>query len=1006
MSAGAQVRLAPDVARVQPDELPRQRLIDRLAERWRTPLLVMRADGGFGKTVALAQAIRDNATDPTGTDVYVSCRPYDRDARQLARSVYFALGLAVPESDDQRELAAALTGALAHLAPGRVCLVLDDVHHLGADGSSTRMVDLVLSALPANAHLVLAGRGIPSRFVGPRSDGIRPVLVEAQELLFDGAELVDLARRYAVDVVALEACGGWPAMTRLTLTAPAGTAVDYLIEEVVDGLAPQLRRALTVTVLGRRVDDALLAALDVDAAAAATAAEVPLVTSYPDGTISAHDLWDEALPRLVDTAELVRLGRSVSAWHCGHDRIDDAIAVGVRTGALDEAAAAVLAAISQSDAFLTGDRVQRWLSAFPPEAADRPELLLLRGITERMHAEPGLGLTHSEQALAGFAAADDHKGTVAAALEVGLTAWFTGNLQRVLEILVLAGELEARGLAGMRSLLQLGDYAVADLAGDAAAALAHLDAIDPETTPDAVLALVMRSQSTLCFLLGDAHRGNEIAQEVWRRWPMRQTEGIAGLARWQAGDSSGMREAWKGMRTFRRGNHRDDFLHDVYTAMVDAGFGIVADVSRLSAETYRTRESTFVAIATAASLVAAGEEEQAAAVLDEHLAAVGVDDPLCRGELRRFLPYGMILSPVARAVLEADDLGPHLVYRREIARAVLDARAGQAVDWRVLDDPDGVFCALALPWSVELAAAASTAGDPRGKWLAEHLADVTGSRARTLLRELANSASPAATGAADLLAAVPAEPAAASVVTACGRLSVAGADPTLLRRRRVRELLALLVLRHATSVAEIGAVLWPDLEPAQVRNNLRSTLTGVRKVLEPSRQPDDPPFHLRRQGDRLLLHRSDWLDIDVWHIQAALAEARADERAGRYAAAIAADRRAVEHWTDRVVADLADNDTVRAEIVGLERALGAAAVRVAQWSAANRELDTAVRFAERALRSDPYDDAAHGALMAALELSGRVAEATLAARRYAQVLETIGVPAGPHTASLLSRLVS
>jgi DNA-binding SARP family transcriptional activator len=1005
MSAGTKVRLAPDVARVQPDELPRQRLIDRLAERWRTPLLVMRADGGFGKTVALAQAIRDNATDPTGTDVYVACRPYDRDARQLARSVYFALGLPVPERDDHRELAAALTGALAHLAPGRVCLVLDDVHHLGPDDSSTRMVDLVLSALPANAHLVLAGRGIPSRFVGPRADGVRPVVVEAPELLFDGTERVDLARRHAVEVAALEACGGWPAMTRLTLTAPAGTAVDYLIEEVVDGLAPPLRRALAVTVLGRRVDDALLTALGVEAAAA-TAAEVPLVTSYPDGTISAHDLWDEALARLVDTAELARLGRSISAWHRGQDRIDDAIAVGVRTGALDEAAAAVLAAIGQSDAFLTGDRVQRWLSAFPSEAAGRPELLLLRGVTERMAGAAGLGLAHSEQALAGFAAADDPRGTVAAALEVGLTAWFTGNLQRVLEILVLAGELEARGVAGMRSLLQLGDYAVADLAGDAAAALAHLDAIDPETTPDAVLALVMRSQSTLCFLLGDARRGNDIAQEVWRRWPMRQTEGIAGLARWQAGDSSGMRDAWEGMRTFRRGNHRDDFLHDVYTAMVDAGFGIVADVSHLSAETYRTRELTFVAIATAASLVAAGEEEQAAAVLDEHLATVGVDDPLCRGELRRFLPYAMILSPVARAALEADELGPHLVHRRAIARAVLDARAGRAVDWRVMDDPDGVFCALPLRWSVELAAAAGTAGDPRGLRLAEHLVDVTGSRARTLLRELADTASPTATGAADLLAAVPAEPAVAAVVTACGRLSVAGADPTLLRRRRVRELLALLVLRHATSVAEIGAVLWPDLEPAQVRNNLRSTLTSARMVLEPGREPDDPPFHLRREGDRLWLHRSDLLDIDLWHIQAGLAEARADERAGRYAAAVAADRRAVEHWTDRVVGDLADNDTVRAEIVGLERALVAAAVRVAQWSAANRELDTAVRFAERALRSDPYDDAAHGALIAALELSGRVAEATLAARRYAQVLDTIGVPAGPHTASLLSRLVS
>ena len=45
-----------------------------LAERWNVRLVTVIAPGGYGKSTALAQAIRDNDTDPSGVDAYARCR--------------------------------------------------------------------------------------------------------------------------------------------------------------------------------------------------------------------------------------------------------------------------------------------------------------------------------------------------------------------------------------------------------------------------------------------------------------------------------------------------------------------------------------------------------------------------------------------------------------------------------------------------------------------------------------------------------------------------------------------------------------------------------------------------------------------------------------------------------------------------------------------------------------------------------------------------------------------
>src|SRR4051812_17222428 len=75
-----------------PDELGRPRLLDQLDERWHHPVTVIQAGAGFGKSTLLAQAVRANAIEPRGIDVWHACTPGDVDGDVLGHGVLHALG--------------------------------------------------------------------------------------------------------------------------------------------------------------------------------------------------------------------------------------------------------------------------------------------------------------------------------------------------------------------------------------------------------------------------------------------------------------------------------------------------------------------------------------------------------------------------------------------------------------------------------------------------------------------------------------------------------------------------------------------------------------------------------------------------------------------------------------------------------------------------------------------------------------------------------------------------
>ena len=157
----------------------------------------------------------------------------------------------------------------------------------------------------------------------------------------------------------------------------------------------------------------------------------------------------------------------------------------------------------------------------------------------------------------------------------------------------------------------------------------------------------------------------------------------------------------------------------VFAAPVLASAGDRAGLARLRAvlpdhspSGTDARDAAMVAVALAAADVAAHDETAAAARIEAYLAAHGLDHPAGSLALRRFLPYGYVLSAAARAAWDAQDLGPSHRRARDVARLLLAARGGALAPADTLPGADAIVGALALPWAVELVARAQEAGHP------------------------------------------------------------------------------------------------------------------------------------------------------------------------------------------------------------------------------------------------------------------------------------------------------
>jgi len=171
-----------------------------------------------------------------------------------------------------------------------------------------------------------------------------------------------------------------------------------------------------------------------------------------------------------------------------------------------------------------------------------------------------------------------------------------------------------------------------------------------------------------------------------------------------------------------------------------------------------------------------------------------------------------------------------------------------------------------------------------------------------------------------------------------------------IRRERVRALVTLLVLHRRTTRERLVDALWPDLAPLDGANNLRATLSYTRGL---------SPTHTIVMTDGKLVWLSELVDVDLWDLDITASNAR------RAALDNSPDANAGELWAraaDRVGGRLAEDvrdagwlDVARFSIdTGSIDALLRAGDHVLAETPSR-----ARRWAENALRIDPWSERAH-----------------------------------------------
>jgi LuxR family transcriptional regulator, maltose regulon positive regulatory protein len=353
-----------------------------------------------------------------------------------------------------------------------------------------------------------------------------------------------------------------------------------------------------------------------------------------------------------------------------------------------------------------------------------------------------------------------------------------------------------------------------------------------------------------------------------------------------------------------------------------------------------------------------------------------------------------VLAADTRPHWDGMELKGHLATARSLAAAVVAVREGRSTQHlRQFEAPapDMIRALLHHRLAAELAVALHRVG--RSEALT--LLDALGPAGRQAARKLARDRSPMASAARALLAAVPAPPPEPVELGVLGPLAVrrggeyvTGGD---LRRERVRELLAFLVLHRKATRRAITAALWPDLDERSAANNLRVTLTYLLRLLEPDRAPGEPAYTVRIDGQDVRLVSGGALRIDVDVFEEHLVAASNAEAEGTPSVALDHLIAAMSLYRGDLHADTPEAEWLAFDRDHYRRQFVGAATRAGQLLVGLGDVDRAEAVARCAISADPWAEDAHAVLVAAaLARPDRVA-ARRALERCEAALAELGV---------------
>jgi DNA-binding SARP family transcriptional activator len=1001
----------------------RGRVLGLLERRWDHRVTTVVAEAGFGKSIALGQAVRANQAQPRGVEGWISCRSGLETPERLAGSVERAFG--APAAEGALPLAR-VQGIFADLAPVDAVLVIDDLELLGP--ACVGLVDELLQRPPTNLHVVLSGRPpLPDLALARFRAAGDLVEITAEDLRFDDGETEALAADLGVPPLRQD-LAGWPALVRLALSSPERAVGDFLWEEVVRTLDAADRRALlALDILGPSTPDEVVAVAGAELDPDGFCARVPLV-HQAGGRLVAHDLWTPVRERLGSAAEIdavtARAGAVVA-------KRGDPLAWGdfaLRLGDIDGLRQAGVALVRSTMGSLPVEVAEVWskeLATAEGGDAVSPEAGLLDAALAHAASAMDPPREQLDRLVEQFLAQPDESGAAVAVALAAMAAEARGDLGHLLSLAGWARGLAERQRGPLLELLVAAvDAAAAAMGGDIEGAVERLDgtiaAVEPGQRPEALARLHWH----FLLLAGRAHDAAELVREL-RPYPgaavHRELESVA---LWLDGGPDGLLSGSidTGPDRYRALSDRDRFDQASFVAPIAASAGDVDAVGRavdvLTSSPFSAGtggpDAAVVAVARACRAILDHDDDRAAALV-QRLVDAGSLDPFTDAYLRRSLAVPYVGDARLRerwgGERDGDELGPSQQRTRRIARSLLQSREGDVP----LEAPapfDAIATALPLPWSVELAARAVAAERPWGAALVARLTDLFGDAATEALIHLAGDSSldeSVRRGARDAERAMPRRPPLPIEIRVIGPLEVRRdgqpVDAPELRRARVRQLLALLVAERTLTRERAIDLLWPDLDLDKGRANLRVTLGHLHRILEPERRSRSAPYFLRVDADRLRLAEVAGLDVDHWQVDLLLRTAADAARQGDQPGRIAALRAAVDLWRGRPLADL---DPIAAEPSHLgpqlEARLVDAAVTLGELELVAGAPEAAGLLAERVRDRDPYDERAHRlAIAAALQTRDR-SRATSAVRQLEEALAELGTDPEPATRMLLHNI--
>ena len=420
------------------DRIPRPAVAARLAAALEEGHLLLMAGAGFGKTMALEDALEQRA----GEAAWVRCAELDRDPGRLLADVVQALARAAPGAADvlgerlkhapqqidpalaSRELAA----ELERLLVDPLVVVVDDAELLADAPEASAVVRDLLSIAGSALRVAVAARvPLPIRLSKLGASGRISELGPA-DLAFSIDECAELVRAASgrepteAELEALwSATEGWP--LGVALSAASGgtpgpgaggssTLSAFLEEELLTPLGPELRAALLESSLAPDLDPATLTALGLpaDLLDVAGRSGVPLRSTGGATSGAYHplvrELFRERLLRECPAGRLRELHAALAAALDDADRGAEAVEHWLAAGDPERAARAV--AKEGHVLFRSAPAtVATWLEALPEEVRDVPELRTIEGrlTAGSGHLEASIGPLRD--AIAGYAARGD-----------------------------------------------------------------------------------------------------------------------------------------------------------------------------------------------------------------------------------------------------------------------------------------------------------------------------------------------------------------------------------------------------------------------------------------------------------------------------------------------------------------------------------------------------------------------------------------------------------------------